>query len=328
MPRSVSDVVVVSLRYAFATGATALALAIVRPSQPFLAVLTTYLLVGRPFPGNDLAGRSVAAWSGVTAGLVLFVLFPQQLWLLLPAVAGVVVLGLREVSRWTDPSKILLMAMGLCATVPAGIVNPLEAIHAAWNHGANLTIGILAAWMAFRLFPVPFSSPTSERREISLSQAGFVGAAAIAAFCAAAVLLPSASVVLEIAAVTMALGLIQPPPHLGAKALGALLGALGAMVFDILIAGSGNDLTVFLVALITVFAALAGIMQIRRTWTPTFAQAGAMFAVAAPMLPAPDLSLAAMATRVAAVCTGCMVTAGLFGLLSCFTPFPRAETKK
>jgi hypothetical protein len=99
------------------------------------------------------------------------------------------------------------------------------------------------------------------------------------------------------------------------------------MVFDILVAASEN-LTVFLVALITVFAALAGLMQVRRAWVPTLAQGGAMFAVAAPMLPAPDLSLAAMASRVEAVCVGFMVATGLFGLLSCLTPFPRAETKK
>jgi hypothetical protein len=53
-----------------------------------------------------------------------------------------------------------------------------------------------------------------------------------------------------------------------------------------------------------------------------------MFAVAAPMLPAPDLSLAAMGIRVEAVCVGFMVATGLFGVLSCLTPFPRAETKK
>jgi hypothetical protein len=323
-----SDVVLVSFRYALATGATALALAIVQPSQPFLAVLAAYLLVARPFRGNDLTGCLLAIWSGVAAGLVLVALFSQQFWLLLPAFAVVIVLGLREISRRTGPSGILLLTMGLCATLPAGIVHPREAVHAAWDHGADLTIGTLAAWTAFRLFAAPFSSPTPERREISLPQAGFVGAVAIAALCAAAVLLPSASVVLEIAAVTMALGLIQPPPHLGAKAVGALLGALGAMVFDILIAGSGNDLTGFLVALITVFAALAGVIQVRRTWAPILAQGGAMFAVAAPMLPAPDLSLAAMATRVEAVCAGSMVAAGLFGLLSCLTRFPRAETKK
>jgi hypothetical protein len=322
-----SDVVLASVRYALATGATALALAIVQPSQPFLAVLAAYLLVARPFRGNDLAGCLLAVWSGVAAGLVLVALFPQQFWLLLPAFAVVIVLGLQGVSRWTGPPGILLMAMGLCATLPAGIVHPPEAVHAAWDHGANLTIGTLAAWTAFRFFAAPFSSPTPERREISLSQAGLIAAVAIVALCVAAVLLPSTSVVLEIAAVTTALGLIQPPPRLGAKTVGALLGALGAMVFDILVAASEN-LTVFLVALITVFAALAGLMQVRRDWTPTLAQGGAMFAVAAPMLPAPDLSLAAMGTRVGAVCLGFSVATGLFGLLSCLTPFPEAETKK
>jgi hypothetical protein len=78
----------------------------------------------------------------------------------------------------------------------------------------------------------------------------------------------------------------------------------------------------------TVFAALAGLMQVRRDWTPTLAQGGATFAVAAPMLPAPDLSLAAMGTRVEAICVGFLVATGLFGLLSCLTPFPQAETKK
>jgi hypothetical protein len=57
------------------------------------------------------------------------------------------------------------------------------------------------------------------------------------------------------------------------------------------------------------------------------AQGGAMFAVAAPMLPAPDLFLAAMRTSVEAVCVGFLGATGLFGLLSCLTPFPQAETK-
>ena len=316
-----NDVVLISIRYALATGATALAVAIVQPSQPFLAVLAAYLFVARPFPGNALAGYLVATWSGVAAGLVLVALFPQQFWLLLPAFAVVVVLGLRELSRWTGPSGVLLLAMGLCATLPAGIVDPRGAVDAGWNHGANLTIGTLAAWLAFRLFAAPLPGPTPERKEISFSQAGFVAAVAIVALCAAAVLLPSASVVLEIAAVTTALGLIQQPARLGAKTAGALLGALGAMVFDILVAGSGNNLA----ALMTVFAALAGLMQVRRDWTPTLAQGGAMFAVAAPMFPAPDLSLAAMGTRVEAVCVGFLVATGLFGLLS-LTPIRYANS--
>jgi hypothetical protein len=45
-----NDVVLISIRYALATGATALAVAIVQPSQPFLAVLAAYLFVARPFP--------------------------------------------------------------------------------------------------------------------------------------------------------------------------------------------------------------------------------------------------------------------------------------
>jgi hypothetical protein len=147
-----NDVVLISIRYALATGAAALAVAIVQPSQPFLAVLAAYLFVARPFPGNALAGYLVAAWSGVAASLVLVALFPQQFWLLLPAFAVVVVLGLRQLSRWTGPSGVLLLAMGLCATLPAGIVDPREAVDAGWNHGANLTIGTLAAWLAFRLF--------------------------------------------------------------------------------------------------------------------------------------------------------------------------------
>jgi hypothetical protein len=99
---------------------------------------------------------------------------------------------------------------------------------------------------------------------------------AIMALCAAAVLLPSANVVLDIAAVTAALGMIQPP-RLRRKR-GALFDALGAMVFDILVAGSRNDVTVFLVALMTVFAALAGLMQVGRAWALALAQRGAMFA--------------------------------------------------
>ncbi len=124
-----NDVALIAIRYALATGATALVVAIAQPSQPFLAVLAAYLFAARPFPRNALAGYLGAAWSGVAAGLVLVALFPQQFWLLLPAFAVVVVVGLRESSRRTGPSGVLPLAMGLCATLPAAIVDPRGAIN-------------------------------------------------------------------------------------------------------------------------------------------------------------------------------------------------------
>jgi hypothetical protein len=82
--RFCGNVVLVSVRYALATGATALAVAIVLPSQPFLAVLAAYLLVAKPSRGNDLAGLPTGmerCCGGSGFGRVL----PQQFWLLLPA---------------------------------------------------------------------------------------------------------------------------------------------------------------------------------------------------------------------------------------------------
>jgi hypothetical protein len=82
--RFCGNVVLVSVRYALATGATALAVAIVLPSQPFLAVLAARLLVAKPSRGNDLAGLPTGmerCCGGSGFGRVL----PQQFWLLLPA---------------------------------------------------------------------------------------------------------------------------------------------------------------------------------------------------------------------------------------------------
>src|SRR5258705_1176545 len=105
-----NDVVLISIRCALATGATALAVAIVQPSQPFLAVLAAYLFVARPFPGNALAGYLVAAWSGVAAGLGFVALVSPPFWLLLPGLAVLVPLGLPEVSRLARAHRVLPFA--------------------------------------------------------------------------------------------------------------------------------------------------------------------------------------------------------------------------
>lgn len=303
-------------RYAVATGLTALAVAIFRSPQPFLGVLTAYLLLARPVPLGEVPALFAAAWSGVGAGIVAVTLFPQQPWLLFPAFAGIMILAIHLAARSGNAATVLLVAMGLCASLPAGLVYPAGALASGWAHGWDLSIAVIAAWLSFTLFPAPSSPGGAGPGAFSTQRAPFVALAVVLAAWVAVTVLPRSSVVLVVAAATTALSLSQPglPAPLFQRTGGAVLGAALGVVFDVLLGGSGNSFSVFLVALMAVFGGLACCICRWKSMTPCLAQCCAMFAVAAPMLPAPDTSLAAMGARISAVLLGFCAAAGVYVL--------------
>jgi hypothetical protein len=132
-----------------------------------------------------------------------------------------------------------------------------------------------------------------------------------------------------IAALTTIWALSQPalPTRLGHKTAGALLGATLSIVLDIIVAGSGNTFTVFLVTLMAILAGLACCTLRWNAQAACFTQCCAMFTVAAPMIPAPDTSLAAMGSRIVAILIGFGSAAGVYGLMRLAPPHVSDKVK-
>ncbi|CAN5828852.1 hypothetical protein BH09VER1_BH09VER1_42250 [soil metagenome] len=309
-------------RHAVAIAAATLVMAIFRLPQPFLAVLAAFLMLARPFWAEEIPARLGAAWVGVGLGLLLVCLFPQQPWLLFPAFCVVTIISIRLAARTGSSAVALLVAMGLCASLPAGLISPHAALEACWAHGWNLSIGVVVAWASFALFP---SAPVLGAPAFSAQNALYVALTVVVASWVALVLQPISSVILVIAAATSALGMSQPgvPARFGQKTLGACLGGALSVVLDVTVAGSGNSIAIFLAAM-GLFA--GGMAWCMRRWSGAascFTQCCAMFVVAAPMLPGPDTTLAAMGGRVAAVLAGFFTAAGVYGLMA-FVSAPRS----
>jgi len=313
-------------RSALAAAATSLVMAIFRMPQPFLAVLAAFLMLGRSFDAAEIPIRLAAAWFGVVVGLLLVCLFPQQPWLLFPAFCIVTILSIRLAARTGNAAVALLVAMGLCASLPAGLISPNAALTACWAHGWNLSIGVVIAWASFAIFP---AAPAPGAPAFSAQNALYIALTVVVASWVALLLQPISSVILVIASATSVLGLSQPnaPSHLGQKTIGACLGSALSVVFDVMVAGSGNSIAIFLAAMGLFVGGLAWCMRRWSGAAPCFTQCCAMFVVAAPMLPGPDDNLAAMGGRVAAVLVGFFTAAGVHVLVRSVTPLPqRVET--
>lgn len=313
-------------RHALATAVAALVMAIFRLPQPFLAVLAAFLMLARPFGLDEIPSRLAAAWFGVVMGLLLVCLFPQQPWLLFPAFCLVTMLSIRLAARTGNAGIALLVAMGLCASLAAGLVSPNAVLEAGWAHGWNLSIGVLAAWAGFVMFP---AGPAPSGPAFTAQNALTIALTVVVASWVALVFQPISSVILVIASATSALGLSQPgiPARLSQKTIGAVLGCALSVVFDVGVAGSGNSIAIFLAAMGLFVGGLAWCMRRWSGAAPCFTQCCAMFVVAAPMLPGPDNNLAGVGGRVAAVLVGFFTAAGVYVLMRSVTPLPqRAET--
>ncbi|MEO6054757.1 MAG: hypothetical protein ABIP97_12155 [Chthoniobacterales bacterium] len=294
-------------RQACAVALAALAMGIIRNPQPFLSVLAAFLLAsGDSLEHGRIFHRIVGAWLGALAGTVIITLFPEQPWLLLPAFALVIAVGIRQVSFTKDDSLVLLTLLGLITCIPTGIVQPSAVLTAAGAHGVNLTCGIISAAIAFFLFPAPKGLPRETSPIFPFKNALFVGITTSLTMVLGAFFPPGAAVVV-IASGLMSFRLAVPGtlPLIPEKMRGAILGTLLAIVFDVIVAGAGNNIAVFLLAQSLVFGVLAWIGVTRKGMKPVMLQGAAMFAVAAPMLPTPDVTLQAMGVRIAAVLIGC-----------------------
>jgi hypothetical protein len=300
----------------------ALAAAVLNLPQPFLTVLAVVLLCGTPPPSSwkDGAGRVVSAWCGCLTGVLLIILLPEQPWLALPLFGALAGIGTLFISSRYGYAQTLLFGMGVCASAPAAAIRPDILMSAALAHGTLLTIGVIATILAF-----PPKASAALPTPLSPRSAGTIGLACTISLIAALLIVPGDVVVMVIATLTTILRLEWPesPSALPQKAVGAVLGALSSLAFIILVAGSGNDIAVFLLALGLMVATFEVTARRYPAWAISARQAAALFAVAAPMIPRPDQFLAAADSRILAVLGGCCVAA-LCHCCARATEFPAA----
>lgn len=319
-----------AVRHGLAVVLAAFVVALLRMPQPFLATLAAYLLTGSyaaMLPrarGREMAASVLAIWIGAGSGILLTALFPQQPWIFLPALGGLAAVEVYWGSRSGSWTRLLLLLMGLCGVAAAGIGRPEWALQAGWAHGWNLSIGlgaaVLAGWMVPEGRDVPLGkgghrlTAATAREGAPCSACLAAGITVALALLVAAIFLPGLGVVLVIASAVMIWGLIQPGAQaaLAARFAGMAIGAFLSLAFDSVVAGSGNQLTVFLGAM--------GLTVVGVLWLATrfpkmgvaWRQAGAMFVVVAPMIPAPDVTLTAAGMRIWAVLLGCGVGIGVY----------------
>jgi uncharacterized membrane protein YccC len=295
-------------RHVVAVSAAALTAAVFHLPQPFLIVLTAFLLAcENSLPHDRILFRIAGAWAGSLCGIVVMTAFPDQPWMLVSTFGLMVAACLHFASRTGDDSITLVTGMGAAAGIPAGILHPAAAITAGGFHAINIACGILSAALAFSLFPVKGDSPRRSAPLFSFRMALSVGVITAMGLVWAALFIPHGGVILVIASYIMGLRLFAPgvQPFVVQKTVGAVLGVLLGAIFNVLLSGMTNDITFFLLLLAAFFAALAWIGEWRKEICPCMAQAGAMFAVAAPALPRPDISLFAMGVRIEEVLLGC-----------------------
>jgi hypothetical protein len=104
------------------------------------------------------------------------------------------------------------------------------------------------------------------------------------------------------------------------KLVGGGLGVLVSFGFLTVISGAGNDLAVFLVGLAVILGTFDWLAGIRPDRGIIFRQAGALFAVAATILPRPSASLFDSAERQMAVLLGLLVALFIHWIWTCSLP--------
>jgi len=112
------------------------------------------------------------------------------------------------------------------------------------------------------------------------------------------------------------------------KILGGLLGIVVALVFLILINGSGNDLAVFLLGLSVLIGAFEWFALRLPANAAVFRQAAAMFAVAATILPQPDRFITDSMERMCAGVLGLCIGSACFLLHGVATRAPAERMQK
>ena len=302
------------LRSATAAGLAALAVAVFGFPEAFLAVLASQLLVsqargGGRFLGCNLWAVGIGAFSGVGA----LALCAQEPWLLLPV--GGLVAGIGGAWWWGSrgPVAAMVFLMGLVAPLGSGLIYPEGAVTNGLAHAGSVILALLAAALARTLF----GGDADEQTAIEGTVAPFVavpaanfgllsGLAVMTGFGVAALLLPESVVPLSISVVATCcgLGIASDARVVRQKIGGSILGGVIATVFVVVIAGSGNDLAVFLGGLMLVLGVLEGLAQQSASRAALYRQSAAIFALGATMLPAPLAHLSGVLLRVVSVWVG------------------------
>ena len=302
------------LRSATAAGLAALAVAVFGFPEAFLAVLASQLLVsqargGGRFLGCNLWAVGIGAFSGVGA----LALCAQEPWLLLPV--GGIVAGIGGACWWGSrgPVAAMVFLMGLVAPLGSGLIYPEGAVTNGLAHAGSLILALLAAALARTLF----GGDADEQTAIEGTVAPFVavpaanfgllsGLAVMTGFGVAALLLPESVVPLSISVVATCcgLGIASDARVVRQKFGGSIFGGVIATAFVVVIAGSGNDLAVFLGGLMLVLGVLEGLAQQSASRAALYRQSAAIFALGATMLPAPLAHLSGVLLRVVSVWVG------------------------
>ena len=302
------------LRSATAAGLAALAVAVFGFPEAFLAVLASQLLVsqargGGRFLGCNLWAVGIGAFSGVGA----LARCAQEPWLLLPV--GGLVAGIGGACWWGSrgPVAAMVFLMGLVAPLGSGLIYPEGAVTNGLAHAGSVILALLAAALARTLF----GGDADEQTAIEGTVAPFVavpaanfgllsGLAVMTGFGVAALLLPESVVPLSISVVATCcgLGIASDARVVRQKIGGSIFGGVIATVFVVVIAGSGNDLAVFLGGLMLVLGVLEGLAQQSASRAALYRQSAAIFALGATMLPAPLAHLSGVLLRVVSVWVG------------------------
>ena len=302
------------LRSATAAGLAALAVAVFGFPDAFLAVLASQLVVSQArgrgrFLGCNLWAVGIGAFSGVGA----LALCAQEPWLLLPV--GGLVAGIGGACWWGSrgPVAAMVFLMGLVAPLGSGLIYPEGAVTNGLAHAGSLILALLAAALARTLF----GGDADEQTAIEGTVAPFIavpaanfgllsGLAVMTGFGVGALLLPESVVPLSISVVATCcgLGIASDARVVRQKIGGSILGGVIATVFVVVIAGSGNDLAVFLGGLMLVLGVLEGLAQQSASRAALYRQSAAIFALGATMLPAPLAHLSGVLLRVVSVWVG------------------------
>lgn len=281
--------------------------------QPFLAVLCTVLIA--PFSvgsGWEVMRRWGAVLAGVFFGVGLMVLSAQTYWFSIPLFAVVCGLGGKIFFQRVGMAEGILFVMGIGGMYPAAWIEPSRGIWGGVAHAEALSIAVMANAFWWKVIPAKGKEGKSEdNRDV---RPWLVGVVAVMALVLACFVLPRQEVVMEIAALTGILGLEAGGGRgvILRKMGGLFAGVVASVIFVGIVAGSRNDLGVYLVIFGGAFflweslaAAGNGVF-----WR----QVAVVFAVCSTMGPGPDAGVNGLVERSLAVFCGFLLSAGLWCL--------------
>ena len=296
-------------RQALATAGTALVIGTLHVPQPFLAVLAAQVTAGICFSNaGGFSHRLAGVWIGTFVGAILFAIAPEQPWISLPLFGLAATFGPKIFHQRGGPSSAVLFLMALAGMFVAGGVDPRLGLISGMAHAISLTVAVMMTFLVSRLFPVGEGTPPR-------FSGGWVGISGILALIVSRATMPDSAIVATIAGMTMAFSLSPEAPPVLAKLVGGVLGVLISGGFIVVVAGSGNDLGVFLGGLGLSLGAFEWCAITFKKYGVGIRQAAAIFSSAVTMLPRPVDSIGSSGQRMSAVILG-LVIGGLVAVVS------------